>query len=303
MLSQKTQLTPAIRCRGIDPLTLRGCHCMRTVHPFCNICNVIQNGVAQSMLLQTGRLLESSLNPKEKAEHGIYKAMTNLMPDLEERLLSQLQEHENFCADLIAKGASSARADNTKAIKSNVMDWVTPNGEPLSPPLGGNVPKELRGYIHHWTRKLLAPAGFDWDNESQQEALRSGACIIEGNYWPLFVYKDYKYQPKKPWKGLFRSWILVKGFKHIFTSPTLVDKSVRSATRSSNAENHQMTEVTKSSIAYVAMQIRFRMSSDSTFSQREVLADSETFYESIMEILNWPSEHREIDQLLRWWNR
>ncbi|TFK25963.1 hypothetical protein FA15DRAFT_589300, partial [Coprinopsis marcescibilis] len=288
---------------GTDPLTLRGRHFMRTVHPFCNIRNVIQDGLARSMLIQTGQLLESSLNPKEKSEHEIYKAMVKLMPDLEERLLSQSQEHESFCADLIAKGASNARADDTKTIKSNVMDWVTPNGEPLSPPLGNNVPKNLHGYLHHWTGKLLAPAGFDWDNAAQQEALRSGACIIEGNYWPLFVYEDYKYNADKPWKGLFRSRILVKGFKHIFTSPTSVEKSARTATRSSNAENHQMTEVTKSSVAYVATQIRFGISSHPTFSQREVLFDSETFYESVMEILNRPSEHWEVARLLKWWNR
>jgi hypothetical protein len=63
----------------------------------------------------------------------------------------------------IQKGASSARSDDTKSLKGTVLDWITPRGQPLSPPLARNV-KTDRGFHHERTGALLCPAGMDWAN-------------------------------------------------------------------------------------------------------------------------------------------
>ena len=47
----------------------------------------------------------------------------------------------------------------------------------------------------------------------------------------------------------------LQAYKHIFTSPSSVDKEVK-ATRSGNARIHGMTRVTPASLAYVATQVR-----------------------------------------------
>jgi len=39
----------------------------------------------------------------------------------------------------IQKGVSGARSDNTKSLKGSILDWITPRGEPLIPPLARNV--------------------------------------------------------------------------------------------------------------------------------------------------------------------
>lgn len=66
----------------------------------------------------------------------------------------------------IQKGANSARADDTKSLKSAVLDWITPRGQPLRPPLARNV-KTDRGFHHERTGALLCPAGLNWsDSES-----------------------------------------------------------------------------------------------------------------------------------------
>lgn len=46
----------------------------------------------------------------------------------------------------------------------------------------------------------------------------------------------------------------MQAFKHVFTSPSSVDKEPK-ATRSGNARLHNMTHVTPASIAYVATQV------------------------------------------------
>jgi hypothetical protein len=63
----------------------------------------------------------------------------------------------------VKKGASSARSDDTKSLKSAILDWITPRGQALIPALSRNV-KIDRGYNHERTGALLCPAGMDWSN-------------------------------------------------------------------------------------------------------------------------------------------
>jgi hypothetical protein len=98
--------------------------------------------------------------------------------------------------------------------------------------------------------------------------------VIPGDQWPVFLYAEQHFDPEDPWKGLFRSIILVfvrillnfiygsfcfdclfaKAYKHVFTSPSSVD-NINKATRSGNARIHSMTQVTPASIAYIATQV------------------------------------------------
>ena len=50
-----------------------------------------------------------------------------------------------------------------KSLKGAVLDWITPRGQSLVPPLARNV-KTDRGFHHERTGALLCPAGLDWSN-------------------------------------------------------------------------------------------------------------------------------------------
>jgi len=102
--------------------------------------------------------------------------------------------------------------------------------------------------------------------------LASGELIVCGNQWLMLVYAKQEYDPEDPWNGLFRSQLLIWGsstyscatyillvpngqvYKHIFTSPSSVEKEVK-ATRPGNAQIHGMKRVTTASLAYVATQV------------------------------------------------
>lgn len=103
-----------------------------------------------------------------------------MVPHLEERLLECSNEESMAIADLVRlldsnfdcsssfqsqvqKGVSSARSDDTKSMKSAVLDWITPRDVPLNPPLSRNV-KTNRGFHHNVTGALLCPAGADWND-------------------------------------------------------------------------------------------------------------------------------------------
>jgi len=63
----------------------------------------------------------------------------------------------------LQKGASGARSDDTKSLKSAIIDWLSPPGEPLRPPIARNI-KIDRGFNHEVTGALLCPAGVDWSD-------------------------------------------------------------------------------------------------------------------------------------------
>jgi hypothetical protein len=124
----------------------------------------------------------------------------------------------------IQKGASSARSDDTKSLKSAILDWITPRGQPLRPQLARNV-KTDRGFHHERTGALLCPAGLDWSNTEfvfsyaliartltnsrTKERLQSGEMAVPGDLWPIFLYHGYNFDPEDPWNGLFRSSLLI----------------------------------------------------------------------------------------------
>lgn len=82
-----------------------------------------------------------------------------------------------------------------------------------------------------------------------------------------------------------------------------------------------MTNVTKASLAYTAtqvrlfplfcrmrtdamnIQVRFALCSASVFSRTDNVTDSETFYNSILDLLEDVEEKEEVQNLLNWWNR
>ena len=63
----------------------------------------------------------------------------------------------------LQKGVSGARSDDTKSLKSVIIDWISPPGKSLRPPIARNI-KTDRGFNHEATGALLCPAGIDWSD-------------------------------------------------------------------------------------------------------------------------------------------
>ncbi|KIJ61943.1 hypothetical protein HYDPIDRAFT_30757 [Hydnomerulius pinastri MD-312] len=280
-----------------DPLVHHGRHFGRAVHTFCNVQTLLTNG-----LLIMGEHADDleSMTSQERKEYTAFRELLRMIPGLEARLMESSGEDVIVIVDLIQKGANSAWADDTKGMKSAIIDWITPKGQALNPHIPRNV-KSGWGFNHKHTGALLCPAGLDWSNSEIKTKLTGRQIQVLGDQWLIFLYANYTYDAEDPWNGLLRSGILVSAFKHIFTSPSSVDQEPK-ATQSRNARIHGMCSVMKASIAYVAMQACFALSSAQVFSCTDLVTDSEHFYSSILELLDDPDEKDEVDQLLVWWN-
>jgi hypothetical protein len=73
-----------------------------------------------------------------------------------------LEYHFSYPLQL-GKGASGARGDDTKTLKSAVLEWLMPRGRVVIPPLSRNITSDRR-FNHEVTSALLCPAGIDWSN-------------------------------------------------------------------------------------------------------------------------------------------
>ncbi|KAG6905869.1 hypothetical protein DXG01_017226 [Tephrocybe rancida] len=303
-------LGPRKRPSGQDPYVGHGRHFGRTIHALCRVKAVINNGLfIQEKIDLNGQSLEDLLAEYAAPDsftvtaqqYAIFEQLTKLTPNLRETIFTSSEEEVARIADLLQKGANGARSDDTKSLKGAVIEWITPKGQALTPPLTRNV-KIDRGYHHERTGSLLCPTGLNWQDSDIKEKLRSGELLVSGDEWPVFVYHEYTYDPEDPWNGAFRSLLLVKAFKHVFTSPSSVDKDPK-ATRSGNARLHDMISVTPASIAYIATQVRFSLCSSSIFSRTDNVTDSERFYSSVLETFMDPEENDEVNKLVDWWNR
>jgi hypothetical protein len=103
------------------------------------------------------------------------------VPGLEECLMQGSEEEVDTITELVillaiqwnhsilmavnklSKGVARARGNDTKSIKSAVLDWITLRGQGLVPPLAHNVKVDC-GFNHKCTGTLLCPTGLDWSN-------------------------------------------------------------------------------------------------------------------------------------------
>ncbi|EGN99204.1 hypothetical protein SERLA73DRAFT_53763 [Serpula lacrymans var. lacrymans S7.3] len=233
-----------------DPLVHHGQHFGRTIHALCNIWALLANGIAR-----TGEFHQPDeyYSSEENQEYLIYRSLLRMIPGLEDCLLQGDKDNIVSMAEMIQRGSSSARSDDTKSLKGAVLDWITPCRESHTPPLARNVKTDC-GFHHDQTGALLCPAGLDWSDPEVRLKLKNGELLISGDQWPVFLYQDYVYNPEDPWNGLSRSLLLVLAYRHIFTSPSSVNREPK-ATQSGNTRIHGMTKVTPASIAYVATQV------------------------------------------------
>ncbi|RDB14922.1 hypothetical protein Hypma_016219 [Hypsizygus marmoreus] len=281
-----------------DPLTHRGRHFGRAVHAFSNFRSLLTNG----LLYLADRPTPEELSAEERREFRVFSELLKMCIGLEERLTNAKEDEVILLADLLQKGANASRADDTKGMKGSIIDWITPPGESLHPPINRRLKFE-RGYRHETTGALLCPTGLDWMDHTIKAKLRSGEMIVRGDQWPKFLYPDIQYDPEDPWAGLLKSQLLVSAYKHVFTSPSSVEADESKATKSGNARIHGMKSVTPASIAYIATQVRFALSSASQFSRTDTVTDSENFYFSLLDVLEDIDEKPNVDELVKWWNR
>ncbi|KIK36861.1 hypothetical protein CY34DRAFT_16094 [Suillus luteus UH-Slu-Lm8-n1] len=238
-------------------------------------------------------------------------------------------EYNDYCHMLkkLRQGADGARGDDTSKLKSLVADWVNRELKP-NPPVDPED-KHCRGFVNDACGRLLCPAELDWNDPTVRAGVRDrgeGYVVTEMS-WPVFLYAKYTADMDNLEEGLFRSTLLLQAFKAIFTSPSSAKEIAGDGDGANVIENNRrakrnfetsrkvkthvaqiikMHKVTPRSIAYVACQLRFALSSVSSWCSVDGDFDYVPFWQAIVDFFEKPpgrTARQKVEQLLAWWTR
>ncbi|KAG1758383.1 hypothetical protein EDD22DRAFT_850044 [Suillus occidentalis] len=237
-------------------------------------------------------------------------------------------DHDDYMHMLkvLRQGADGAQGDDTAKLKTLVSDWVNRELKP-DPPVDSDD-KNCRGFVCDACGRLLCPAELNWNSPAVKAGIRdrSDGYIVTDLSFPAFVYEKYTANADNLEEGLFKGKILLQGYKAIFTSLSSakdvegdgdgadVIANNRCAKKSfcgMKVKKHvaqiiKMDKVTPRSIAYAACQVRFALSSVTSWWSIDGDFDYILFWRCIVDFFERPpgqEARRRVEKLLEWWTR
>ncbi|KAG2125119.1 hypothetical protein DEU56DRAFT_916722 [Suillus clintonianus] len=240
---------------------------------------------------------ESATFDQKRLQAG-YTILIGALPWLVKKAMDAENDEYIRMLKLLRQGADAARGDDTSKLKALISDWVNRELKP-DPPIDHDD-KHGRGFI-------------------------SDASVTELSF-PTFLYEKYNANPDDLEEGLFKGKILVQGYKAVFTSPSSakdIDGDgdgadvVRNNARMKNtllgskvkkhvAQIIKLDKVTPRSIAYIACQVRFALSSVTSWRIVDGDFNYIQFWRIIVDFFESPpgrEAQRRVTKLLEWWTR
>ncbi|KAG1788559.1 uncharacterized protein HD556DRAFT_1447769 [Suillus plorans] len=150
--------------------------------------------------------------------------------------------------------------------------------------------------------------------------------IVTDLSFPAFLYDKYTADSNNLEEGLFKGKILLQGYKAVFTSPSSAkdiegdsdgadviqnNRRAKNSFSGIKVKKHvaqiiKMEKVTPRSIAYIACQVRFALSSVTSWRSVDGDFDYIQFWRSIVDFFEKPpgrEAQRRVNKLLEWWTR
>ncbi|KAG2737591.1 hypothetical protein P692DRAFT_201732954, partial [Suillus brevipes Sb2] len=227
----------------------------------------------------------------------------------------------------LRQGADSARGDDTSKLKSLVADWINRDLKPAFPV--DPEDKYCRGFVSDVCGRLLCPTELDWNSPVVKAGIRDriDGYVVTEMSWPAFLYEKYTADQENLEEGLFKSTLLLQAFKAIFTSPSsardvagdgdaanIIEANRRAKKdvfSSKKVKTHvaqiiKMHTVTPRSIAYVSCQLRFALSSVTSWRSVDGDFDYILFWKNIVDFFERApgrASQQKVKRLLAWWSR
>ncbi|KAG1844366.1 hypothetical protein F4604DRAFT_1937563 [Suillus subluteus] len=227
---------------------------------------------------------------------------------------------------MLHQGADAARGDDTSKLKVLISEWVNREFKPDHPVDPDD--KHSCGFNNDACGRLLCPSELDWNNPAVKAGIRdcTDGYIVTDLSFPAFIYEKYMAESDDLEEGLFKGKILLQAYKAVFTSPSSakdvegngdgadIIQNNRRAKKSFNAlkvKKHiaqiiKMEKVTSRSIAYIICQVRFALSSVTSWRSVDGDFDYVQFWRTIVDFFERPpgrEAQRRVDRLLEWWTR
>ncbi|TEB29586.1 hypothetical protein FA13DRAFT_1710852 [Coprinellus micaceus] len=225
----------------------------------------------------------------------------------------------------LQQGANNARSNNVNKLKPAITHWVnallTTSTSHLAVDPGD---RSACGLQHNKCGELLSPIEHDWSDPGVWAKIQSCEEGYELSMFAWALYAGYSGDASKLEAGYLKSPLLLKTFKHIFTSPssargvdvlgTEEDNELPSsywhtsqsgackASRKNVAATLHMKSVTPRTIVYAAIRVVF---APSWCMSHQGMDFSAICYDIIdyFKVDNDNKETKAVQDLLRWWNK
>ncbi|KAG2740324.1 hypothetical protein P692DRAFT_201728313 [Suillus brevipes Sb2] len=234
-----------------------------------------------------------------------YIELAKTLPWFHEKLAGlDFKESEDLLRKL-KRGADSARGDDTGTLKELVASWI--NIECRPPSLIRSDDKHHRGFVNDACGKLLCPAEWRWEDPVVKAGIRdrTTAFIVSENSWPSFMYENYEADANNLERGLFKSRLLVMGFKAIFTSPSSANEVDGDGDGADIIENNRRAR-RRLDHGKVKTCIRFALSNITSWRTVDGDFDYQIFWNNIVDFFEdapGPAAQARVNNLLEWWTR
>jgi len=160
--------------------------------------------------------------------------------------------------------------------------------------------KNDRGFYHPITAALLCPVKYPKTPQTI-EGIRAGTLAVTAQLLPSFLFPDcHVYDSNDISLNVLRGHIMIRVAKHLFQGPsTALEQPGAHRGKQGNALLCGLTSMTPHTIAYVAIQARFAMSSTSTWANIDGPFSYSDFYWKIVGLFE---DEEEAAAIIKFYN-
>ncbi|KAG1897730.1 uncharacterized protein F5891DRAFT_1191658 [Suillus fuscotomentosus] len=237
--------------------------------------------------------------------HETFQCLIRWVPCVRKLVYSESDGYQlNAAYQKLNRAADSARGDDAASLKLVVTSWLNESLPTPNPPIHSRD-KSGCGFYNDTTGELICPVDFKWTDMRTKEGIQNyePTFQVTAHSWPTFLYKDGKYDHEDPTTGLFKGALLVRAFKHIFTSPSSAGEIQPDQDEFSREPRYKRSRTsgewrTRSDVAAL---LGMR-----SVQPRAIAYSAVQFYVYILNYFEHPptsAAKTSVEALLVWWNR
>ncbi|KAJ8695387.1 hypothetical protein PTI98_007990 [Pleurotus ostreatus] len=184
----------------------------------------------------------------------------------------------------LTNGVEAACCDDRAALKSGLPSFLLyDTKKTLDPAIATSGNKADRGFNHPVTAALLCPITLPATTLTYQD-IQDGYTLVNAKQLPRFLYPHDRTEDNSISDGAFQGYLMIRAAKFILIGRSCATSEPGASTgRRGNAALAEIHTITPRVIAYIAVQLHFALSSQSTWGLKDkALFDYHKFYWNIV---------------------
>ncbi|KAG8719095.1 hypothetical protein FRC12_007998 [Ceratobasidium sp. 428] len=293
-------IQPRQRTAGYSLFASYGKHYSRTVHQVVPGGYILDIGADYEKQRRANPADNNIIQSPEYLRYYL-PLRTRFGPSIDDQLVNDLDgSFRQECAKELHKGRSQGRTDDLVVVKRVLARH----------PVFRNLPNDAaHGFSNDLYASLLCTSSLNLNDIELRAALNAGTVDAPANQLFAALFQNYTFPGANahPLTGVFKSDLFVDVLLGIFLGPRAAQHlTPGSGGQRSKARKHDMTTLTKPSIAYAAMLLRFCLHQNESWYTVESNADTRynyfILYTEILALLEEPTFLPQVNELLAYLN-